>query len=156
LRAANDGPVGTPGDLNGNIGVSGVLFAWAHSPLDMYWHVVLPGQTCCPTSYGFWPNLVQFGSATGPFSVHIEVKGNLYLAYVNGVLITSLVDNNFISGQVGLYDGDLAGLQRFDNFAVSAVPLPGTLPLFASGLGLLGVLGWRRMRSKGVGGISRS
>ena len=27
-----------------------------------------------------------------------------------------------------------------------AVPLPGSLPLFASGLGALGLLGWRRKR----------
>jgi hypothetical protein len=30
----------------------------------------------------------------------------------------------------------------------SAVPLPAALPLFASGLGVMGVLGWRRKRKK--------
>ncbi len=35
----------------------------------------------------------------------------------------------------------------FTNISVgSATPLPGTLPLFASGLGMLGLLGWRRKR----------
>ncbi len=29
---------------------------------------------------------------------------------------------------------------------VSSVPLPATLPLFATGLGALGLLGWRRKR----------
>jgi hypothetical protein len=31
-------------------------------------------------------------------------------------------------------------------FNVSAVPLPGALPLFATGLGALGLLGWRRKK----------
>ena len=30
--------------------------------------------------------------------------------------------------------------------AVSATPLPAALPLFATGLGALGLLGWRRKR----------
>jgi hypothetical protein len=33
---------------------------------------------------------------------------------------------------------------------VAATPLPGSLNLFASGLGLIGLLGWRRARSNGV------
>jgi hypothetical protein len=33
-----------------------------------------------------------------------------------------------------------------DNGPVSNTPLPVTLPLFASGLGALGLLGWRRKR----------
>jgi hypothetical protein len=31
-------------------------------------------------------------------------------------------------------------------YAVSATPLPAALPLFASGLGAMGLLGWRRKR----------
>ena len=34
---------------------------------------------------------------------------------------------------------------------VSAVPLPATLPLFASGLGALGLLGWRRKKKPAAG-----
>jgi hypothetical protein len=30
--------------------------------------------------------------------------------------------------------------------SVTAVPLPATLPLFATGLGALGLLGWRRKK----------
>ena len=33
-----------------------------------------------------------------------------------------------------------------DNVSVSATPLPAALPLFATGLGALGLLGWRRKR----------
>ncbi len=35
---------------------------------------------------------------------------------------------------------------QFDNVTVNAVPLPAALPLFAGGLSLLGVFGWRRKR----------
>ena len=35
---------------------------------------------------------------------------------------------------------------ELDGVPVSATPLPATLPLFASGLGALGLLGWRRKR----------
>jgi hypothetical protein len=51
------------------------------------------------------------------------------------------------------YNGDTTGANGSnDNVllhsisAVSPVPLPGALPLFASGLGALGLLGWRRKR----------
>lgn len=40
------------------------------------------------------------------------------------------------------FTGDLA-------LATNAVPLPATLPLFATGIGMMGLLGWRRKR-KGV------
>ena len=36
----------------------------------------------------------------------------------------------------------------FDNITVTTTPLPAALPLFASGLGALGVFGWRRKRKK--------
>jgi hypothetical protein len=42
----------------------------------------------------------------------------------------------------------LAETINFDNLAVriNDVPLPAALPLFATGLGALGLLGWRRKK----------
>jgi hypothetical protein len=132
LRAANN--PASP------LGVDGVLFVWAHAPtLEMYWHVLLPGQTCCPSLWGPAYGLVQFGPAPASFSLHIEVKGDFYSAFVNGLLITSLNNSEFSSGQVGLYSSGPQA-QSFDNFSVSETPLPGALPLFATGLGALGLM----------------
>ena len=39
----------------------------------------------------------------------------------------------------------IPGFSMFGN-GISAIPLPTTLPLFASGIGALGLLGWRRKR----------
>lgn len=50
----------------------------------------------------------------------------------------------------------LLGVEGFDQTkqfsisSVNAVPLPGALPLMASGLGALGLLGWRRKRKKAM------
>lgn len=66
----------------------------------------------------------------------------------------ALGDSNYSSGLFFLAAGshDISGI--FDGvitfgdmaFAVVTTPLPATLPLFAGGLGALGLLGWRRKR----------
>ncbi len=48
----------------------------------------------------------------------------------------------FILGTYSLMDPE----GNTDTLAISETPLPATLPLFASGLGALGLLGWRRKR----------
>jgi len=50
------------------------------------------------------------------------------------------------AGQItGLFAGD-GGIHRFLATPVSAVPEPTTLPLFATGLGLMALLAWRRRK----------
>jgi hypothetical protein len=82
----------------------------------------------------------------------------------NGVL-TQLTDNNGNDNQSGPFSfsvstGDIYGfyiagdgsLGRADlqvtGFAAAETPLPAALPLFATGLGALGLLGWRRKRKR--------
>jgi PEP-CTERM motif len=48
----------------------------------------------------------------------------------------------------GLSDGNFAQTTDLSvsGTGINATPLPAALPLFASGLGALGLLGWRRKR----------
>ena len=50
------------------------------------------------------------------------------------------------SGATTLTDVTVAGLSNFRSFDVTATPLPAAAPLFATGLGALGLFGWRRKR----------
>jgi len=58
------------------------------------------------------------------------------------------------SGNVALAPGQLGpGVTVMDDFIFgepSNTPLPAALPLFATGLGVLGLLGWRRKRKQGA------
>ena len=37
----------------------------------------------------------------------------------------------------------------YDEWLTSAVPTPATLPLFATGLGVMGLFAWRKKRASG-------
>jgi hypothetical protein len=94
------------------------------------------------------------------YTITVHVNGDTYQAFndpdgvfdVNSVLLSTFVDSTFLSGQVGFYDFD--SQLSFSNFSVEgtlvgeppATPLPAALPLFATGLGALGWLGWLRRR----------
>ncbi len=56
----------------------------------------------------------------------------------NGGLVT--IADAIAGYDVGGYWGD------FNNITTSATPLPAALPLFATGLGAMGLFGWRRKR----------
>jgi len=61
------------------------------------------------------------------------------------ILVTETLANNFAPGLIGIIDSSTATVAGFEP-ASSVTPLPATLPLFATGLGALGLLGWRRKR----------
>jgi hypothetical protein len=89
------------------------------------------------------------------------------LVYVNGILVDTINDTDgapgsnptgtivtingltTVGGNLTLLFAQASGSQAspiFDDVQISATPLPAALPLFASGLGALGLLGWRRKR----------
>lgn len=98
---------------------------------EIYWHVVHNGVA------GVAYNAV--GGAFNPgdnATIRVDVEGDTFKAYINGALATTLVDNTFSHGQVGLYDF-YSGLS-FDNAELSTVPEPSTLTIFGIALAGLG------------------
>jgi hypothetical protein len=98
-------------------------------------------------------------SVTGISGVHLNSGGNYYLQasasgdadegwYTNSIGLSGTLlilrsdetDPVLQEGTLGAFDiiGDIT--------AASATPLPAALPLFAGGLGALGLLGWRRKK----------
>ena len=85
----------------------------------------------------------------------------LVTGYVNGVSQFSFIDSTnsavALSSLAFFMDDSHTGLREAssgfvdsiivsDSLSTSAVPLPAALPLFATGLGAFGLLGWRRKR----------
>jgi hypothetical protein len=57
-----------------------------------------------------------------------------------------ITEVNFRNGAVSFTDTFSSSVTGTATPNVNAVPLPATLPLFATGLGALGLLGWRRKK----------
>ena len=79
-----------------------------------YWHRVVNGQ------YGPAINVVN-GLYSSGSNIHIRVtaNNNTYAVYLNGASTpaTTLTDNTYLSGKVGLYDNSVS--QTFDNVVVT-------------------------------------
>ena len=88
-----------------------------------------------------WPNFGPFnttvsGSFSNTLTFTVSDFAGLFNVTVSGAPIWFVV--------AGVTDGGTSGIMAADS--VTVTPLPAALPLFASGLGTIGVLGWRRKK----------
>jgi len=118
-------------------GVALITGGWGGHFNGLYWHVKVNGSWGVPLNKKAIPGLL--GSDV---SLRIVVNGNTYSAYINGSTTpaTILVNSQFSSGKVALYNNSA---QAFDNFSISipnatSVPEPCTLLLFGISLIELG------------------
>jgi len=88
-----------------------------------------------------WPNFGPFnttvsGSFSNSLTFTVSDFAGLFNVTVSGAPIWFVV--------AGVTDGGTSGIMAADS--VTVTPLPAALPLFATGLGTIGVLGWRRKK----------
>ncbi len=86
-------------------------------------------------------NLSEHGPVELDIELDFDITNVSYLgSYAGGAIVVGPSSN--LDGACGAYCTGLSG-----NFVeVTATPLPAGLPLFATGLGALGLFGWRRKR----------
>jgi hypothetical protein len=116
----------------------------ANALLGVFLSNALPTASAAPGKLDF--------SAGGIGVDFLTLSPVLQQLFFIGDGMTSLMAlQSFIAptGSTRLFLGTMDGFGWFNNagqFTVSAVPLPAALPLFGTGLGLLGFVAWRRRR----------
>lgn len=99
-----------------------------------------PGSSVCPLSdyLAAFPNATLANETTGGGATLGAIR--LAVGYTSGPL-------DVLEGYVDALTIGINGVDTTYDFEAGApVPLPSALPLFATGLGALGYLGWRRKR----------
>lgn len=116
------------------------------SPVWTYTTHYLPGNIGPPqipttsTQIGF-----HVPSVNGRLDLFLEFGGSLLVAApsISPVTVVEQHDDPIMGGQ-----DERHGVATLSAEQLSAVPLPAALPLFATGLGALALLGWRRKRTR--------
>jgi hypothetical protein len=156
---------GPPPSIDETFSGSGVDSTFGAFNVNESAHVDISGSTVSvsngvltfvfpPTSGGFTADFTGSGSTSGT-----TATVTLDLAIVSGLLAgetgtmtgtgsfdtdTQILTVNYSGSLSG--EGPSLGFANGPTIDVSATPIPATLPLFASGLGAMGLLGWRRKK----------
>jgi hypothetical protein len=103
------------------------------------------GPYSSPASAFTFASLTLFGGAVTNWNINATESPSAYTGDT-AFLTTSPVFDEACNFFCGLFGNNLRNPGGNWTSVVSATPLPAALPLFASGLGALGMLGWRRKR----------
>ena len=97
----------------------------------------------------FFSMLIDFTDTSTEMKTIGTGADTLFLGLTSTIGISKITFYNSATGSLNGSGGLVDDIQGISANA-SAVPLPAALPLFAGGLGGLGLLGWRRKRKKAV------
>ncbi len=117
-------------------GFTGLEFLLGHGPLNsttnVVWETLSNGITTGSGAFQTQKGIVGWADVLGFDTLRVGANSLAYTAF--GELQAIALDDLSVELQT----------------PISVVPLPASLPLFASGLGILGFMGWRKRRRNGA------
>jgi hypothetical protein len=131
--AAANYPVSSIGPLTGTLEIDDGVLTMLNVSVGNYHFTHVPGPTLTFTSQDTW-TLDAYQPLTAELNVH-DVDGQITFAWLQ------TIDPNPSFPDEGFNGANLGTI---------TTPLPTALPLFASGLAGLGLLGWRRKKAAAV------
>ncbi len=147
-------PVGAaPSNVNVNITVNGSLFSMAGPPFGSYSRdrlritaiTILDRDSNAGDENGAFSTSATISMPTGtPFVIDMFVRA---FTQASSVSATTFLDPYlFLDPSLVAAGYSIVTSPGIGNSLAAETPIPAALPLFATGLGALGLLGWRRRK----------
>src|SRR5262249_48695555 len=132
-------PFGVTFDTTDGIILPALATPWTKSALSTGWTNVGGNTWVLPAVNENEPTSESVGIWTNPTPLAAANLGLVTLNQSNGITLSDLINfTNTASGAMITFSSDPT--------LIAIVPVPAALPLFATGLGALGLFGWRRKR----------